>query len=442
MRGGTHDCECPVLKRDWFRGPVAAVTLVTLAAVVGLGLVLGYSNRDVSDKQGGLGSSAQRDQSQPIPNPTSAIVVIRDLQGFLEDCGCSGSDPGGLHRIPGVAGECDNVNYLLLGRSIIPPLSALRTDVRSLLPSHASGTVLALSRALRHLKNSYWIPDMEELQDLQSLGVSVEALSDFKQGQSTRIEGLPVRAGAELTIGGFTVPLPPVGSRARSVLVVSLWGTAAHGKLEYDRSLGSMYTASSSQSHSRDLPQHPVRKFDKFVLSHYFVAVGHNIAEDADVKALIGSGRVAQEHGGLKNTSEVAFSSVVLEKAWGSCGGCHPRAYSSWLGSRHSHAYHTLLVKGRDSNPVCLSCHVQEVAAPSRDSPLVLGRHQAVTCVSCHRRSVSGHGTQLIPAAEACSTCHTNDTDPQLKFVKHKSSVCPGDSIRNGAPCGMEEIPR
>ncbi len=68
-----------------------------------------------------------------------------------------------------------------------------------------------------------------------------------------------------------------------------------------------------------------------------------------------------------------------------SCAQCHPKAHKVWSESGHAHAFETLVKKGTDADPHCISCHTVGFGKPSgyrRD----MGKERLVDvgCESCH----------------------------------------------------------
>lgn len=103
------------------------------------------------------------------------------------------------------------------------------------------------------------------------------------------------------------------------------------------------------------------------------------------------------------------------------CADCHPAAYESYLHSSHSRALETLLDAGQLYNPDCMHCHV--VYDPGADTL------QPLNCVACHTSITEKHlwnavngdvsvDTQDISYTfDWCSQCH--DELNSLPFAEH-----------------------
>lgn len=57
--------------------------------------------------------------------PDCSIVFVKDLQSYIEDCGCSGGDKGGLPRVAVLAEGVDKTFYFL-GQTFFAPGQAAR----------------------------------------------------------------------------------------------------------------------------------------------------------------------------------------------------------------------------------------------------------------------------------------------------------------------------
>lgn len=105
-----------------------------------------------------------------------------------------------------------------------------------------------------------------------------------------------------------------------------------------------------------------------------------------------------------------------------SCWGCHEEAYQSYTASAHSHAMSTLYDRNQLYNPDCMGCHV--VYDSNQD------QLQSLNCIACHSNITEDHlwdapkGKTTPPdppvtayTYEWCSTCH--DELNSTNFAKH-----------------------
>ena len=105
----------------------------------------------------------------------------------------------------------------------------------------------------------------------------------------------------------------------------------------------------------------------------------------------------------------------------GSCKTCHPSEYASWKKTKHSHAYHTLVEKGHENDPDCLTCHTvgfgfQTGFISEPQTPTLMD----VGCENCHgvggnhvKNPQKGYG-QVTKAN--CLTCHTTENSPNFDY--------------------------
>ena len=104
-----------------------------------------------------------------------------------------------------------------------------------------------------------------------------------------------------------------------------------------------------------------------------------------------------------------------------SCKTCHASEYASWKKTKHSHAYHTLVEKGHETDPECLTCHTvgfgfQTGFVSEPQTPTLMD----VGCENCHgvggnhvKNPQSGYGK--VTKAN-CLTCHTTENSPNFDY--------------------------
>ncbi len=104
-----------------------------------------------------------------------------------------------------------------------------------------------------------------------------------------------------------------------------------------------------------------------------------------------------------------------------SCKTCHTSEYASWKKTKHSHAYHTLVEKGHEKDPDCLTCHTvgfgfQTGFISEPQTPTLAD----VGCENCH--GVGGNhvknpqpGYGKVTKAN-CLTCHTTENSPNFDY--------------------------
>jgi Cytochrome c554 and c-prime len=105
------------------------------------------------------------------------------------------------------------------------------------------------------------------------------------------------------------------------------------------------------------------------------------------------------------------------------CATCHESSAASHERSRHARAIESLAKTGREVDPDCVGCHV--IGYGLRTGFTSIGETPAlarVGCESCHGPAADhardGRHLPLATARESCLRCHTADTDPGFTFEK------------------------
>lgn len=116
------------------------------------------------------------------------------------------------------------------------------------------------------------------------------------------------------------------------------------------------------------------------------------------------------------------------------CESCHPVSVKKWQKTRHAHAMHTLVKKGRESDPECVKCHVtgmpiQPLTNLDKRKNEVGGftsisetpRMANVQCEACHGPGANhaqnpSQNKMRLMNGSGCRNCHTEETDPDFKF--------------------------
>jgi len=100
------------------------------------------------------------------------------------------------------------------------------------------------------------------------------------------------------------------------------------------------------------------------------------------------------------------------------CGVCHESELATWMLTKHSRAFDTLVKHGKASDSECVSCHVVgygEVGGfvSASETP----QHEDVGCEACHGRGGPHQSPEFVKQgdyASVCMTCH--DTKHSLGF--------------------------
>lgn len=120
------------------------------------------------------------------------------------------------------------------------------------------------------------------------------------------------------------------------------------------------------------------------------------------------------------------------------CAVCHRSEHVQWSLTRHADAFLSLVRKGSEDDPACVSCHVTGFSKPGG---YVDRRHssrlQDVQCEACHGpghascAAFPGATPQKKTAAEwkrLCRECHTDDESLNFVFPKRFARVLHGNT--------------
>jgi hypothetical protein len=119
------------------------------------------------------------------------------------------------------------------------------------------------------------------------------------------------------------------------------------------------------------------------------------------------------------------------------CGQCHPAQDKFWKSTVHSHAYETLVRKGKATDTECLACHTAafgRARPPNATSVIEVTGFEGVQCESCHGAG-SDHPQPTIRTMarkpETCLRCHDPKNSPKFDHATWLPKMrCPSDPPR------------
>jgi hypothetical protein len=357
------------------------------------------------------------DHDSPLPPPDHALIVLRNLEGWWEDCGCSGTAVGGVQRMPAAAFSARDTQFAMIGRTFLPGDRALsQVEQATVTPFF-----IELGRSIVERMGAFhWMPDaLEQEHVAPRLGMP---FFNEQEGATMKLGEVSIAMSAgRMSIDGldFTTSFASLSDRGREVLVVAVWDNGG-GPATYDRKLSALAPLSTaSEAAAREARE---------VLSNHtgtVVAVWRRmITAELEVDPRLtetGQGRVlALRHMSGTSNALVAIDSGPDEETrarqWEACGRCHEAAWNKWIESPHAKAMTTLQGRLREHDPRCLPCHTTKVETVTGSSRAAPG-HGAVTCASCHTNDGR-------PPASVCADCHTPHTDPEKHYLKALQSIC------------------
>jgi len=355
---------------------------------------------------------------------------VRDLSGYFEDCGCSGSLRGGVARLPAIAPSIHGVSYLFLGRTIVPNLDVSTDTSKALVAAQTPVYLEQARQVFSTLGSPRWVLEDDEAQELDARVHGWREKMKPWLGLSHHEPWAPISLveGELLIAGKFRVPLPQPNNRGRDVVVIGMWANDQSGAASMNTTLGALWKLAAKSETIASKLSLELKGASGPVFSYWRSELHQGVFEDAALKSVLGKTSIGFAHG--RPTSArlpVAFDSASVASKWNTCASCHPKAFEAWSISLHAHPLKTLYERGREFDGRCVPCHVQTFTV--RDSkPEVEIKHAAVTCMNCH-----GHKDRA--PLEVCRDCHTELADPQQRFAAAIQSICPGDTKSGNSGC-------
>ena len=136
------------------------------------------------------------------------------------------------------------------------------------------------------------------------------------------------------------------------------------------------------------------------------------------------------------------------------CEDCHDDAIKFWQGTRHAHAWETLVERGQQLDLECINCHVTGWGRPGGATIAINERLRDVGCETCHGPGsihVAKGGNEKPsavvrnPPQEFCATeCHTKEHSDTFQYEAYMRDVVGkghGDLLRGrlkNGPTGGE----
>jgi 2',3'-cyclic-nucleotide 2'-phosphodiesterase (5'-nucleotidase family) len=165
------------------------------------------------------------------------------------------------------------------------------------------------------------------------------------------------------------------------------------------------------------------------------------VPDDPDVAAL-----VARAQAAMLATGE-EYSAGLLAKlrsesfdGSASCAACHAAEYAVWSASGHAHAMQTLVVKKKERDPTCVSCHLGDLPPPAAPGQAAVPvTSLGLGCETCHgggrRHAELARENRLASSPklprvteETCLRCHFPPNDTHFEFAKKWPKIAHGRS--------------
>jgi hypothetical protein len=365
-----------------------------------------------------LGPTGGGDPNRRVA-PESALVVIRDIAGWWQDCGCAGTAVGGVGRLRATAGGATRVDYLFVGRTVLPFREGQSTGDDAKAAPWFEAAALAVFEALGHV---HWIPDNLERKLL--LTNANAPLARYAVNQSLEWRGVKLEYSGEwlnLSHSAHRLSLPPPRDRAREVGVLAKWNESSSNSSDWSFSerLGTVVPLASRFPKAREEAFSILESSTGHVLSWWRRQIVNDLEVDESVQQRAVETTLAVVHAPGTQTGYVpgtGWQQTVAEQKQ-ACGRCHIDAHAHWAQSPHAKAMATLRARMKHSDLRCLPCHTQEYSVHADGGHATMGK-DAVTCQSCHK---PGRNPRNV-----CLDCHTKITDPGESYKRNLETACPG----------------
>ena len=184
---------------------------------------------------------------------------------------------------------------------------------------------------------------------------------------------------------------------------------------------------------------------DRFNCTNSIVMMKEDFKDDPAITNLIGEYKARLKEmdflPAAQKDDEEGLTPILAERSKSankyvgaeSCQSCHPRAYVTWTGSKHAHAFKTLEERGYDTNPRCLECHtIGYLASDGFLNARLTPQLKNVSCESCHGRGdhhVKFYSNQNRDWPDFkfkkvnCVGCHNPDNSAKFEFTAYWEKI-------------------
>ncbi len=404
--------------------------------------------------------------------PAARVLLIADLEGTLEPCGCLSRPLGGIDRLVG--------RIRALRRDGVP--TTIVAAGALLDPEPTDDGALALQRRLASSTLGRILDELEPARpapgdriDVAGVTVLVEpvGLDPTRPGGPTRTAPVDadrtvalrtasprgaVRRGpgglAQIELGdrgqylgvieiflgpgSGWAPARLIDPRAHARLLteiaqterdLTVWRRRADADRPYlaatERRLGELRRRAGRDAGNGP----PGPDGDRSQIVARVEEVGPELPRDPAVRALLAEHdrRVAEESRALLAAERPPPAPAGTARYVGieNCRACHEEAVAVWQRTPHAHAYRTIEDAGKEANLDCVGCHVTGYRRPGGSTAAHNEGLRDVQCEVCHgpgsrHADARGHETEprLVRAPEAtvCLECHTPEHSDRFDF--------------------------
>lgn len=421
--------------------------------------------------------------SLPGSGSTLTIIYTADTQGFLQSCGCTTAQVGGLakratllrqlqHKSPGallidggnLAGDLRRAEAVMQCLRLMHYHAVgigeldLKLGAGYWKQARACGLPLTACPAPTRNTSQYAAPYITARIDGRSIvvvGLSPRAKSAGKKAATGR-DGNPDEGEAQIIRilsslrqrANMVIVMSPLTFDEERELVLKLEGARKGGERPLvDLVIGmrshatrepislhgvtfvpvpqkgevGVVEASFVQSHSSSREQVSFR--------HHFEVVTDSLPADREVQEVVSAyyARQAAELLEANMSRAMDWTKLGYETSH-SCAECHAREVELWQRTKHAHAAETLKAKNRLVGE-CLTCHSELFRRTKKFNPELGVAWHGVECSTCHGDGVlhSALGVRQHIARKVderlCRTCHNPENDPKFEPVSYLERI-------------------
>lgn len=348
-------------------------------------------------------------RAELVPPASLRLLVVSDIEGVLEPCGCTSRPAGGLDRLGAAIAQHRAVD--------LPTVVLVAGTLWAAGDGEALGDVIrkqTLTEALQRMRVDLKV--VEGAIDLPG-PFRLEVRPTSRPRTDTESNGLVVWTGSDAAgaeVAGRQLWIR-AGHHTEGLMVVDLWApraSAAGWRIVRDAR-----GAAESPSQNVAWPR--------------YVALDSNAPRDPEVRRLLDD---AFSRIGALNTER---DPIVREPKPGqaryvgsdSCGACHTPAYRWWIGTPHGRAFETLVARKRSLDLECVRCHVTGFEQPGGSSLTQLDHYRGVGCESCHGPgSLHASNPQSRTIARevpprVCGTCHDPEHSDAFVYARARARL-------------------
>ena len=405
--------------------------------------------------------------------PPLRLVVLNDLGGVLEPCGCTSRPAGGIDRIAaalanlrregvptlvvatgqlmldrGASAAATRTQDLFKAEALIAALARMSFDViapgaldltlapsqlralsresqRPLLARGPAGELQMLRQSVIHEVGGMQVavtsaPNAEEVARLRALGAKIVIGLPHEGADADAASGADVlvrsgKAGTpQAEVAGGALLLSG-GHHGEQLLVTDLWPAQTTRPVR----LLERAPASTPAAHSIAV----MRRLE----------LSSTAPRDPAIRALLDQlfARINAHHGNARDEPPALKPGQAGYVGARTCAACHTQAYLWWRRSPHGRAFDTLRKRGRELDLDCIGCHVTGFEKPGGASVSALDELRGVGCESCHGagsahvenpREAKVNVSRAVPAHQ-CTSCHDRDHSDTFRYERARDAL-------------------